>query len=527
MPLSQWSLIESKSDKRPHRVDHTLTWQQNQALDSGSTGGSSATAGAHERMEVQILGDEVANYRAYVKIPDDWRRQREELTLPRVMLSMVLPFLVLGGLMVTAVIIFLKNLRSEDAHAIPWRRIGGWGLWGLAGYIIIFAFGNRLASFLNAYQTAIPFKTMLVGIGIGAVLGGVVYFAGIVLLFGMAWFFARRAFGEGRLPGWSGMPPAYYRDALWIGVGGTAALVGISRVAALVATHWPTAHRAMEASFGSDFDAMLPVASMLGTTLLRGLMYTGLVALAASFVAAYVRQTWLRAVLFVCAALALVGSNWGSPADLARQFVVEGLVLVVLVLGVMRVVRFNMLGYFLIAALTALLAGGSKLVAQPDAFYKVNGYAAFLLLAALLAWPLAAWRERTWRSLNLNPRPHSQNECRGSALGRASWGRLNDGPAANLKSNDGPAVLSEQIKGNKVGAESVVIKGSDAHLRRKPVQQGGHAGVRAVFRAGLMKTTGLLCGGARHGTGCSFARSSAREQKAKNVASTMGFGCGR
>ena len=130
-------------------------------------------------MEVQILGDEVSRYRTYIKIPDDWRRPREELTLPRVMVSMVLPFLVLGGLMITAVIIFLKNLRSEDAHAIPWRRIGGWSLWGLAGYLLTFAFGDRLATFMNAYQTAIPFKTMLAGIGIGVILGAVVYFAAI------------------------------------------------------------------------------------------------------------------------------------------------------------------------------------------------------------------------------------------------------------------------------------------------------------------------------------------------------------
>ena len=35
--LQQWSLVESKSDKRPHRVDHTLAWQQNQALNYGAT----------------------------------------------------------------------------------------------------------------------------------------------------------------------------------------------------------------------------------------------------------------------------------------------------------------------------------------------------------------------------------------------------------------------------------------------------------------------------------------------------------
>jgi hypothetical protein len=47
--------------------------------------------------------------------------------------------------------------------------------------------------------------------------------------------------------------------------------------------------------------------------------------------------------------------------------------------------------------------------------------------------------------------------------------------------------------------------------------------VARVFRVGLMQKLGLLCGGARHG----IFSGTAREQKAKNVASTMGFGCGR
>ena len=62
--------------------------------------------------------------------------------------------------------------------------------------------------------------------------------------------------------------------------------------------------------------------------------------------------------------------------------------------------------------------------------------------------------------------------------------------------------------------------------------------VARVFRVGLMKKLGLSCSGARHRTfsGASsgaaaepdtLAGSSAREQKVKNVASTMGFGCGR
>ena len=393
--LEEWTLVESKSDKHPHRVDHTLTWEENRALDSSSEPPSGSPSSAHARAEIQVLGDEVANYRTYIKIPDDWRRQQEELTLPRVILSMVLPVLVLGGLIITAVIVFLRHLRSEDAHSIPWRRIGGWGLWGLVGFVAIFALGNRIAIFMNAYQTAIPFKTMLAGVAIGAILLGAVCFSGIVLVFGMAWYYARRAFGEERLAGWTGMPRAYYRDALWIGLGGTAALVALSRLIQTTSAHWPTAHRALEVSFGSDFDATLPAAAIIGTVVLRGLMYTGLVALAGSFVTDQIKQRWLRLLVFLGAALAMVGSNWGTPADFAKQFLAEAVLLALLVFGVRRVMRFNILGCFLVVTGTSLLAGAAKLLSQPDAFYRANGYAVVFMLVALLAWPVVAWRART------------------------------------------------------------------------------------------------------------------------------------
>jgi hypothetical protein len=219
-----------------------------------------------------------------------------------------------------------------------------------------------------------------------------VYFAVIVLVFGMAWYFAKRAFGEEPLPGWSGMPSAYYRDALWIGLGGAAALVGLSRLVAVAAAHWPTAHRGIEASFGGDFDASLPAASIFGTVLIRALMVTGLVGLGASFVAAFIKQPWLRVLLFFGVALALVGSNWGTPADFAKQFVAAAIPLGVFVFGVTRVVRFNILGYFLIAAVLSLAAGAAKLISQPDGFYRGHGYVVLVMLAALLVWPLVAAR---------------------------------------------------------------------------------------------------------------------------------------
>src|SRR5438067_7660673 len=116
MDLSQWTLVETDSETRPHRVDHLLTWQQNTPIDSPSA----ANPGGHAylRVRVAVLGDEVTDYRrayfrrsgsadedepvsegfsTFIKIPDDWRRKQEETTLQREAMTFG-PWVLLGGL---------------------------------------------------------------------------------------------------------------------------------------------------------------------------------------------------------------------------------------------------------------------------------------------------------------------------------------------------------------------------------------------------------------------------------------------
>jgi membrane protease YdiL (CAAX protease family) len=389
--LSQWAMVEANSDKRPHRTDHTLTWQQIAPLDEAAA--SQASSGhAYARIELVVLGDEVTDYRTYVKIPDDWRRKQEELTIPRTVLAIAIPIVFLGGLAITVLIIFLKNLRSPEVRSIPWKRLSRWALWGLAAYVLVFALGNRIPAFLGAYNTAIPFKVMLATLTIGAVLGGPFYFGALALIFAMAWYFAKRAFDEENFPGWSGMPAPYYRDALFIGWGGAAALLGLQTLLQTISQHVTTAHRSAPADFGSNFDAYLPLASALGTSLLHSLLFTGTTALVASFIAWRLRAAWLRILVFLLATLALMPNNWGSPADFVKQWLAELILLSVLVFGVRYVMRFNLLGCFLVLAITALVSAAAELLGQADRFYRLNGYGVILALVLLLAWPVFAWR---------------------------------------------------------------------------------------------------------------------------------------
>src|SRR5208282_110061 len=253
-----------------------------------------------------------------------------------------------------ALILFFKNLGSEAMRAVPWRRLSLWAIGGVVAHILIVGFGNAFQYFLNSYQTAIPFKTMMGGLAVGLLVLAFLYDGGLAALFGFASYFSNRAFGEERLPVGSRLPAVYYRDALWIGVCGTAGFLGLRRLLEAIAFHLQTVHRSFPFSVGQNFDAVLPAGAIFGGALVSGLFLTGFVGFLAAFVAGILRARWLRFLLFLLGALFLTGSGWGNGADFAKQFIAEAIMLGVIVFGVRRVMRFNVLGCFLIAALLAL-----------------------------------------------------------------------------------------------------------------------------------------------------------------------------
>jgi hypothetical protein len=390
--LSGWKLVIADSDKRPNRTDHTLTWQQNAPLDGQSSAARDTSDHAFARMNLKVLGEEPADYRTYIKIPEEFERKQGEQSVGRILATVGQICLALG-LVISVLVFFFKRLRVQPAVTVPWRRFFGWGLVGFAGFALSFMFGRGIPALFEQYPTSMPMGIFLGTAGVGLFLFASLLLGLITLLFGLAWSFSVRAFGDEQLPGWLGMSADYYRDAFWIGLGGSAALIGLRHLLDFAAGWWPTLHRGIPASFGESYDAIYPGIGAIGSIVFRSLLTTGILVLGGAFLGAELRVRWLRLVLFFAVAAASV-SNWGSPADFLKQFLVSVILLAVVVFGIRRVVRFNLLGLFLIVACTALLAGASELVTQPDGFYRRNGYGILLAMVLLLAWPLVTWRLR-------------------------------------------------------------------------------------------------------------------------------------
>jgi hypothetical protein len=391
--LAKWKLVEATSDKRPARTDHTFVWEELEPIGRPVAAGQEA---AHVRMELKVQGDEVSGYRVFIKIPEEWQRRQSEKTLASTIHS-VGRVVVLAALGVTALVLFFKNLKRQR---VPWRRLARWSLWGLLASVVIY--GDGLPELLARYPTQLPFERYVAILAITIFLVVSLTYSALFFLFGLAWFFLSRVFSGERLPAWRSMPAAYYRDAFWVAVAGAGALVGLGRLSYLLARIWPTTRKVVEASLPTNLDSYLPAVQAIGGAILSGLFMVALIALTAGFLAGYVRQRWLQFGFVVLVAVTwpwpLAATwDWGSPADFAEGVLLHLIILGVVWWGVTRLVRFNLLAYFLLAVVIKLSGAAVQLLRQPNEFFRANGFVVLVALLVLLAWPLVAWRRSAAR----------------------------------------------------------------------------------------------------------------------------------
>src|SRR5207302_10478458 len=105
----------------------------------------------------------------------------------------------------TVLVLFFRYLNAPTAAGVSWPRFSIWALWGLL--ITLVNFGNKLSVLLFAYDTQIPFKSLVAVLLLGLLLGAAAVYSLVFFLFVLAAFFLSRVFGSERLPSWR-CPPA-------------------------------------------------------------------------------------------------------------------------------------------------------------------------------------------------------------------------------------------------------------------------------------------------------------------------------
>jgi membrane protease YdiL (CAAX protease family) len=161
--LADLEFVEGASRKRPARTDHSFTWKEkNVNLGDGSL-----------RIGVEVDGDQVAGYREFVKIPEQWTRDYGALRSRNVSAQLVDEVLWIL-LSVAMLVILLQRLRDRD---VPLRMSLGFGLVATALYFLgelntfsLAEFGYRTTDSYSGFMTGYVRDSLLSSLGLGALI---------------------------------------------------------------------------------------------------------------------------------------------------------------------------------------------------------------------------------------------------------------------------------------------------------------------------------------------------------------------
>ena len=376
--LAEWNLVESHSDQKPARTDHSFEWEEKSALDPAG--------GAHIRMQLQVQGDEVSGYRIFIKIPEAWR-DAEKRNTPAQIAQSAGRAGGIGAALIFVLVLFLRSLKDPEVARVPWRALGKLSVLMLLAGLVLYI--NRAPQLFLNYTTAWPLSTFYVVLFISMMFIVALYMAAAVLALGLAWFVLERAFGPGRIVPWREMNAIYFRDAFSMALFGSAAVMGLTRLPGLFA-RWPLFRHSLGVSVPENLDGLNPALGTLASAIAGAFFTVGLMGLAAGLIARYVRTPWKRAALMTLYAV-LLATNVATPGAFLREAAFRLIFVAAIWFGVTRIARFNVLGYFLLAAMVALIPAAIELLQQPNPYFHANGYAVAATALAIVAWPLAKW----------------------------------------------------------------------------------------------------------------------------------------
>jgi hypothetical protein len=146
-PFKRLRLIEQNTEQKPHRIDYTFTWEQDDLR----------VKNAPYRLTVRICGNEVGAYSETLKIPEDWSRwfaRRQELNkLCSLIANCFFGPLAIGGFILF--VIYVRRGQLSWTRAIP----RGWLL--LLGVAALGNIINSIPTEIANYETTKPWSTFV------------------------------------------------------------------------------------------------------------------------------------------------------------------------------------------------------------------------------------------------------------------------------------------------------------------------------------------------------------------------------
>ena len=367
----QYTRQEASSEKREGRTDHFFTWER--------TGIEN-----HEgkfRVHATVQGDRVDQVDFYLKAPEHFIRKLEERKAKDVASSVGIGIIVLATVAL-GVMAFLKQFRSQG---IPWRLPLILG--GIVTFLVLLSWLNGLSVLFSRYNTAIPWSAFLGDQVLTRLITVVVAFATFTAVSALADGLFRNLYPEEMTLGrWLRLlnprngPTRLYLDGLVLAISLLLLSLGLRSLTAFIHHTTLLPYLRTEAlSLTGSINTYLPALS--GITEIQRYLWILFLGFSAFLVwKRYVKRNGALLALFLV--WITLGSAVGPAEDLKHfaALAVTSLftAFVVLVL-VVKVLRFHILSYLFALWIGVLVSGGWKLASTEVLFYQANGWAMIAL----------------------------------------------------------------------------------------------------------------------------------------------------
>lgn len=364
----QLELKEASSEKFVARTDHSFVFE-------ARAGDRRDVYESLFQCEVHIAGDQPVSLRRYIKLPEEWLRQRRESSILRTVLGWTMPTIAIA----VSLHLFWLLIAQIRRGNIEWRDPIAISI--VAAGMVLSVILNSLTTFYAGCDTQQPEGMYLITKSVLAILGILFAGVGLIAAIGMITALYPACLPRIRRERWH-----YLRDAVWIaGIAWMAGLV-VDQLKLLAANTYPEHFAFGRFPIPGGLDSLLPSWDGFAGALFMGCAFPfGL-----GVVIHYALKVIKRPSLIVTTVLLLAACGAGASAQTGGEFAAALAVSLLSAghLAIIFLLRDNMLAYAFYGMFTVSLETSRWLVAQSAPELHMHGW---ILLSATIVLTFGSW----------------------------------------------------------------------------------------------------------------------------------------
>jgi membrane protease YdiL (CAAX protease family) len=357
--LDSFELKETNSEKKKARQDYSFVWE-------------SKVDRIHEasiRLQAQIKGDQISNYSRFIKVPEEWRRERNKNTVT----DTILEGIHIGLIVVLSGWGLWTFLRRARQGLIRWAPVLGLS----GGLVILQLLGslNTVPIWFQNYPTSQAPNIFIVSSISNLLISQIIQFLYFTLLLGLVsslypecWWTFRK---QNRV--------RFSMDSLWLSLTILIGAFALTAISGTLVQHFHQVALLPAFDVPEEIDHFIPSISSLIRAVRSSLLYPSILLIVVYILRDVLKKPYTRALLLSFILLSLLPAEASGSGELLFALITRLALLLVILILVRYFFHQNFPAYLIATFLLSLLRSGNQLFSYSSTFLKWNGVALLAL----------------------------------------------------------------------------------------------------------------------------------------------------